>query len=207
MHSTSAGATVVARATLLRARATVFAAIVLLIWPLLFFAAANPARVLAEHAPAALDHFTVVVDGNQTAGTAFDVTVTAYDELGILTDYDGSATLSGSLGSSAAGCGDDGIDPCNAIYGDLTFSDGIATGSVTAVLAETGAFVTVTDDTVSDDSNLFDVAPGELDHLVLTPASDSPIAGTDVTYEAEGFDAYDNSRDDVTDDTTLRDER
>ena len=49
------------------------------------------------------------------------------------------------------------------------------------------------------------VAPGELDHLVLTPASDSPTAGTDVTYEAEGFDAYGNSRGDVTDDTTFDD--
>ena len=156
-------------------------------------------------APGELDHFGVIVDGNQTAGTTFDVTVTAYDEFeNVKTDYVGGATLSGSLGSSAAGCGIDGADPCSATYGDLIFSNGVATGSVTGFLAETGAFVTVTD-AVTNDSNLFDVAPGELDHLVLTPASDSPTAGTDVTYEAEGFDAYGNSRGDVTDDTTFDD--
>ena len=45
--------------------------------------------------------------------------------------------------------------------------------------------------------------PGALDHLVLSPASATIIAGGSQTYTAQGFDQYDNSLGDVTARTTF----
>jgi hypothetical protein len=160
----------------------------------------------ADITPGPLHHFSVTTTSggaipNQTAGTGFLVKVTAYDFYNnVKTDYAGGAALSGTLGSSASGC----AGPCAPSYGGaLTFSGGVATTTVTAYKAETTRKLTATQGSVTNDSNTFDVVPAPLHHLGLTPAASFVLSGASVTYAAEGFDLYGNSRGDVTAGTTL----
>jgi len=53
------------------------------------------------------------------------------------------------------------------------------------------------------DTGALTVQPAELDHIVVSPASAVIQAGDVQTYTAEAFDRFDNSRGDVTDDTTF----
>jgi hypothetical protein len=119
--------------------------------------------------PAALGGFTIATIGNQVAGTAFDVdvTATAYDLYGnVKTDYSSGATVGASasnpLGTSpkCSTCG--GNASKEPLYGAFTWGEGtgIGTASVTAYTAETGRTVKVSDSgaSVSNTSNSFDVA-------------------------------------------------
>lgn len=84
----------------------------------------------------------------QEAGIPFSVAVTARDACGdVATDYDGTATVSGltALPGSA---------PTPAT---LSFTDGLAVASVTAVTAQEDARLTVADGAISATSNAFDV--------------------------------------------------
>ena len=62
--------------------------------------------------------------------------------------------------------------------------------------------VTGTDGAFSDTATLV-VDPAALASIVISPSSASIVAGTTQAYTAEGFDAFSNSRGDVTGDTTF----
>jgi large repetitive protein len=82
--------------------------------------------------------------GRQSAGTPFQVTVTAKDTCGFTkADYSG-ATLGGTLAGSPT-------------YGAFTWSNGVGTASVTAPVSQTGAMLTASDGPINGSSNTFDV--------------------------------------------------
>ena len=102
----------------------------------------------------------------QTAGTAFNVSATAWDQWDNLkTNYAGVATLAGTPGSapgnSSRGCGPpDNTSPCSPVYGAFgTWTNGVSSASVTAFKAEAGRQVTATDSGKTGTSNTFAVAP------------------------------------------------
>jgi hypothetical protein len=137
--------------TLQRAAAVLAMAVV--VASLLMISAANPSSVLG--APGSnVDRFTVVVSGSPTAGTAFDVRVTAVDTRGrAVPSYAGGATL-GGLAPSPSGA--------TPTYGALAAWDqGVSTTTVTAVNSQTGASLTALDAVIgkSGGSNPFSVAP------------------------------------------------
>jgi hypothetical protein len=115
--------------------------------------------------PGPLGSFTIGTISNQTAGTPFSVTATAYDVYGNLKDdYAGGATLAGTPGSSPGnstrGCGVGNGSPCLPSYDPFgPWTNGVASALVTAFKAETGRSVTATDGTSTGTSNMFDVGP------------------------------------------------
>src|SRR6202521_181747 len=142
--------------------------------------------------PAALDHFVVSAPASTTAGAAFDVTATAYDQYGnIKTDYAGTIHFSSSDGNPfpAPLPGD---DPCGGgDAGSHTFSSGVT------LFNTPSQTVTVTD--LSDSSKTgqatVGVTPAALDHFVVSaPASTTAGAAFDVT--ATAYDQYGNIKTD-----------
>ncbi|HYN69957.1 MAG TPA: invasin domain 3-containing protein [Candidatus Eisenbacteria bacterium] len=108
--------------------------------------------------PGDLAEFTIDPIADQTAGDEFQATISAFDQYdNPKTDYDGG-TLSG-LGTSP-GCTacDPDLDATAPYYGTLSWSDGVATASITAYDADAAAALTITDDPVSATSDTFAVA-------------------------------------------------
>jgi hypothetical protein len=126
------------------------------------------AVVTFTQGPAALDHFDIdPIDDPQTAGVPFDVTVTAIDVNGnVKTDYEGGATFVDTLPDAP-----DGTEPA---YGELSFTDGVATTTVTAFDATDGedqVSLSVEDPdgdfTESGVSNSFGVLPSDPENVVF----------------------------------------
>lgn len=104
--------------------------------------------------PGPLAGFQFGVIANQTAGTAFAVTITAYDACdNVQTDYDSTATLSDLTAT---------MTPTSA-----TFVNGVWNGNVTITDARVNDEITVTAGAISDDSNPFDVEAGNLAKIVF----------------------------------------
>jgi hypothetical protein len=147
-------------------------------------------------APGPLDHFTIGNIVDQVAGTAFNVTATAFDQFGnVKTDYAGGATLSGDLNNAP-----DGTVPTYGAFGAWT--SGVATASVTAFKAESGRTVTATDSGKTGTSNTFTVAPGPLDHFTIDNVINQ-VAGTAFNVAATAFDEWDNVKTNYTGGATL----
>jgi hypothetical protein len=104
--------------------------------------------------PAPLDHFAFdTIASPQTAGVPFAVTVTAVDVCDrVKSDHAAPTVLSG-LGNAP-----DGVHTPS--YGALSFSGGVASTNVTAVLAAAAERLTATGGGASGQSNAFDVLPG-----------------------------------------------
>lgn len=148
-------------------------------------AATLASGVLAgESFPGPVDHFTFdEIGATQTAGTAFAVTVTAYDsEANVVTDYSGPATFSG-LGNSLGGCAPSGNGPCSPIY-NLSFVNGVASGQVTAFKAEANVAITVQDNTnlsAQGTSNTFSVGPADPQNVVFGQQPTRTLINTVIT--------------------------
>lgn len=145
--------------------------------------------------PGALASFTFEAIDDQIAGTAFDVTVTAYDAHGnIKTDYAGGAALSGLAASP--GCADcaPAIASTSTTYGTLTFEDGVATTSVSAFAATASATLTVTDGDVSDDSASFAVDHSAVLGGITIDAIGLQVAGTSFGVTVRAFDEFGNAK-------------
>ena len=158
--------------------------------------------------PGALDHFDISSSstpgtdiGGQTAGGGFTVYVTAYDAFGnIQTNYpeaNDAATMSGLLASPAPTS--HGPD-----YPTLSFTDGVATGSVTAYLANDPlnagdtSQLTVTDNGTGEGqsktgtSNAFKVGPAAIGSFTWTAQPDgTQTAGHVFTPSPISVTAYD----------------
>ena len=131
--------------------------------------------------PGAPHHFTFSTIAVQTAGTPFPVTITAYDSFNnVKTDFTGPATLSGFANS---------VNPTS-----IPFIAGVANPTLTITKAMAGV-LTITSASISNDSNTFTVNPVALDHLSLSPATATIVAGTTQAYTATAFDSYGNSWD------------
>ncbi|NOY79003.1 MAG: hypothetical protein GXO76_14165 [Calditrichaeota bacterium] len=145
--------------------------------------------------PGALDHFTLdAINSPQTAGTAFDITITAKDAFeNTITSYSGTPTISNTTGT---------ISPTTA----GAFSNGVRTESVTITKAASSDQITVTDGAVTGSSNTFTVQAGALDHIVIEDApggTGAPVGALSKTTDqnvslfAIGYDANNNYVEDV----------
>ncbi|MEP6640072.1 MAG: hypothetical protein ABJC39_12045, partial [Chloroflexota bacterium] len=171
-----------------RNRTLVVLAIAGLVGSMLAVAAARPVSVLAAGA----DHFTIDTVPGQTAGTAFDVTITAFDAGNApVPDYTGSATLDGSLSASTLGCS----GPCEPVYGAIGpfDSNGVATASVTAYAAEAAVHLIVSDGTATGQSGDFAVGPAALGQFLFAPIG-TQTAGTPFNVGVAAADVYGNTR-------------
>ncbi|MFA6519488.1 MAG: hypothetical protein WCT41_01535 [Candidatus Paceibacterota bacterium] len=116
-----------------------------------------------------LDHFAIAAIGTQTAGTAFNITITAQDvNNNTLASYSGTVDLSTTAGT---------IAPTQS----SAFSSGVRTESVTVTQAGTLQTITATDNggTKTGTSSTFTVNPGALDHFsfaaITTQAAGTPF--------------------------------
>jgi len=145
-------------------------------------------------APGALGRFTVGPLGAQTAGVQFQVSATAYDRWGNLkTDYAGVAVLSGGTGAGdAPGTAPDNVSTPQ--YGSFgSWSGGVSSAPVTLYAKETSRRVSVTDGSVSNGSNAFDVRAGTFavsftmqpGNAVVNATIPSTTAGQPITLSAK----------------------
>ena len=136
-------------------------------------------------------HFVVSAPSSATAGTAFSVTVKAYDAAGNLaTGYSGTVHFA----STSAG----------TLPADSTLSGGVGTFSVTLTSAGSQT-ITATDtanSSLTGTSGSILVSPASLDHITISPSS-SIVAGGSQSYFVAAYDAYGNSLGDVTSATTF----
>jgi hypothetical protein len=137
----------------------------------------------------------VVAPAGASAGQPFSVTVTAEDVNGRpVPTYTGTVHFSSS-------------DLQAVLPADYTFTGTDAgTHGFSVTLKTTGSStVTATDTVISSEtgSQTVMVSLSALDHLALTPASASIVAGGSQSYTATGFDQYNNNLGDVTASTTF----
>jgi len=138
----------------------------------------------------------LVAPAGASAGQPFSVTVTAEDANGRpVPSYIGTVHFTSS-------------DAQAVLPADYTFTSADAGQHGFAVTLKTpgGQTLTATDTVTSSEtgSQTVMVSSSTLDHLALTPASASIMAGGSQTYTATGFDQYNNSLGDVTASTTFR---
>src|SRR5207302_14504 len=133
----------------------------------------------------------------------FSATATAYDAYGnVKTDYNGAATVSSNLSSSAKGCSTGGLSPCSpsvAFDGTPHFTNGAALVDATAYKTESGRHLSISDSsgspTVSADSNDFTVGPAALASFSWSHINDQ-TAGSPFSATATAYDAYGNVKTD-----------
>jgi hypothetical protein len=135
--------------------------------------------------PAPADHFDISTSDSSTAGTAFDVTVTARDPYGNTdTNYQGTVTFTSA-------------DSLAALPGDYTFTaddGGVVTFAAGATLFTAGGQDVTATDTTSGISGtaIVTVTPAAADHFSISaPGSVTAGAPFDVTITA--LDPYGNT--------------
>jgi hypothetical protein len=126
------------------------------------------------------DHFEFSSVGTQTAGTSFNIIITAKDASNnILTNYIGANALNVSTGT---------VSP--SVTG--LFSSGIWVGSVTVTGAGSGVTLFTTGSGVSGTSNIFNVTPGALNNFTFAPISSPQTAGSAFRITVTAKDIYGN---------------
>jgi hypothetical protein len=148
-----------------------------------------------DFTPGALKFFVIGHIDPQIAGTAFDVVITAEDQYhNIKTNYGGTPTISGLAASpGCVGCSPT-LGAISATYGSITFTNGVATVSVTAFGADASSHITVTDASPSttQDSNTFAVTHvATLGGFTIENLS-AAVAGTPFIATFHAFDPYGN---------------
>jgi hypothetical protein len=127
------------------------------------------------------DHFEFVSVGTQTAGTSFNIIITAKDASNnIVTNYVGTNVLNVSTGS---------VSP--SVTG--LFSEGVWAGSVTVTGAGSGVTLFTTGSGVSGASNIFTVNPGALNRFSFAPISSPQAAGSAFIITVTAQDMYGNT--------------
>ncbi|HET9847100.1 MAG TPA: right-handed parallel beta-helix repeat-containing protein, partial [Candidatus Dormibacteraeota bacterium] len=117
-------------------------------------------QLFTTAAQTTLDHFSFDAIPGQTAGTAFTVTVTAYDATNtVIAGYTGaSAVLTSNLSTAPTGsCAGSPAPTCQPSIGALTWVAGTGTANVTAYVAEANRTFTLTDGGVHANSASFAV--------------------------------------------------
>ena len=127
------------------------------------------------------DHFEFVSVGTQTAGTAFNIIITAKDASNnLIANYVGANVLNVSTGS---------VSP--SVTG--LFSAGVWVGSVTVTGAGSGVTLFATGSGVSGTSNTFTVNPGALNRFTFAPISSPQTAGSAFSITVMAQDVYGNT--------------
>ena len=132
--------------------------------------------------PGVLHHFAIAsVSTPQTAGTAFNLVMTAQDaNNNTVTSYTGTVSIvpsSGTIAPTTSGA----------------FVGGERTESVTITTAGTGKTITINDGLITGTSNAFDVDPGVLHHFALATISTPQTAGTAFSVSVTAQDANNNT--------------
>jgi parallel beta-helix repeat protein len=148
-------------------------------------------------------HSVTGTKGGKSGTAALDVVAGTPDHIVV------SPSPATIVAGAARGYTAEGFDAAGNSVGDVTafttFSilpDGACTGSVcTATVA--GPHTVTGNDAGKTSIASLAVTPGALDHLVLSPASATIVAGASRSYTAEGRDQYDNVVGDVTAGTTF----
>src|SRR5207253_1778468 len=137
-------------------------------------------------------------------GSPFSATATAYDAYGnVKTDYNGAATVSSNLSSSAKGCSTGGLSPCSpsvAFDGTPHFTNGAALVDATAYKTESGRHLSISDSsgspTLSADSNDFTVGSAALYSFSSSSTGHPQTAGAQFHPTATAYDAFGNVKTD-----------
>ena len=146
----------------------------------------TPSALVVTVAPATAVSFAITNPGTPTAGTAFNLTVTALDTYGnTATGFTGSKAVSFS-GPSTSPNSTAPTYPTSA-----TFTSGVATPSITLTDAQSTT-ITVTS-TVTGTSTSFTVNPGTAASLNLAAATNTPAAGAGDNLTITALDADGNT--------------
>jgi S-adenosylmethionine hydrolase len=131
--------------------------------------------------PASLDHFTITtVSSPQTAGVAFNISVTAVDHYGnTVTSYTGQNTLSDLSGT---------ISPTAT----SSFSAGTWTGSLDITKAYSNDIITTFGSGKSGTTNQFSVESAALDHFTMSGYPSSVTTGQSFNITVTACDAFGN---------------
>ena len=155
----------------------------------------------AVSSAAALGGFTITTSAptTKTAGTGFTANVTAFDLYGnVNKTYAGVPVLSGLANSPGCAACTPLLPVTSATYGSpLSFSNGLASATVTAFKAQATATLMVTDSGASvSNSTSFNVAPAAalsgftIDNVIISPRT----AGSAFTVNATAYDPYGNAK-------------
>jgi hypothetical protein len=131
-----------------------------------------------------LDHLAFnSITGTKTAGTAFAVTLQAYNQSNeVIAVYNGTLTLSAA--------GTSGSEPVTAT--SATFSQGVWTGNVTLTVADPAVTLTSSSGGQSASSNSLAVQGGAVSTFIWGPITSPQIAAVSFPETITGFDAYCN---------------
>ncbi len=143
-------------------------------------AAVNSSAVSVAVNVAPLDHFIFSSVGVQTAGTPFNITITAKNPFNnTLTNYSGTNILNVSTGT---------ISPATT----GSFVNGVWTGSVTVTGAGSGIWLITSGSGMSGTSGTFTVNPSALDHFAISDISGQTVGSAfNITVTAQ--DVYNNT--------------
>jgi hypothetical protein len=135
-------------------------------------------------APAAIASIAMSTPAAQTAGTAFNLAITAKDTYGNGVSGSQALTFSGPASSP------NGTAP--SYPGSVSFANGSGTASVTLTDAQSTT-ITIKQGAVSGTSGSFTVNPSTASSLSLTAASTTPTAGVADNLTITALDAYGNT--------------
>ena len=148
-------------------------------------------------------HTVTGTSSGKTGTASLQVIAAALDHI-VIAPASATITAGGSRAYTAQG-----FDSSGNSLGDVTagtsFSiapDGSCTGNVCTATV-TGAHTVTGNNGGKTSTGSLTVNAAALDHLVLSPAATAITAGGSQTFTAQGRDAYDNSRGDVTSSTTF----
>jgi hypothetical protein len=146
-----------------------------------------------------LDHYDVVsASYSQTAGISFTVTVTAHDQFhNLINDSTTSVTMTSSSTTMLFDANGNGTfgEPGDKVK---LLSAGTFTITVGDTAAATGVTMTAIGGGESGTSLSYNISPGALDHIGISPTTSTITAGDSLTYTAQSFDAFNNPIADVT---------
>jgi hypothetical protein len=127
------------------------------------------------------DHFEFISVGTQTAGTSFNIIISAKDASNnLIVNYNGANTLNVSAGT---------VSP--SVTG--LFSNGVWVGPVTVTGAGSAVTLFTTGSGVSGTSNIFTVNPGALNRFTLAPITSPQTAGSAFSITVTAKDMYGNT--------------
>lgn len=128
----------------------------------------------------AVDHFSFSVIPDQTAGTNFLITILAKDIYdNTVSTYSGNGSLTYSAGT---------ITPSTT----TDFANGAWTGNVRVTKSSSNVFLTYSDGSKAGNSAPFNVLPGSMSSVNVTPASATIQLQDSQQFTARAYDSYSN---------------
>ena len=133
-----------------------------------------------------LGNFSITAPGSVSAGSAFGVSIVAFNDLGnIMTDYNGTASVSFLQGNgSPVPAGDYSNGTAHFISGKAEFNESVILAGNFTLSAANGS--------ASGSSGLLHVNAGPVSNVTVTPGVVSLIAGEQQVFSASGLDAFGN---------------